>query len=269
MKERPILMSAPMVRAILEGRKTQTRRVVNPQPNRTHDGEPYWFVGGYRAWTFRECDDILRKGGSNLLCPYGNVGDRLWVRETTLRVEEHGYLGPVYLESERGRAFLGEGMASSEDGIAEVEPWEIKKRPSVFMPRAMSRINLEITDVRVERLNDISEDDARAEGVFVPEAGYAQNGRRAPVMAFSALWESINGAGSWALNPWVWCLTFRRTDAAIQRCDRCLVPLVAGIAMGQTVDCSDEGTVSVAGPGHVMPCLKCPKCGHSVRVVTV
>ena len=83
MKEKPILFSGPMVRAILDGTKTQTRRVVKPQPESVHDGEPYWHIGGYRAWQFRDVYDVLRMGGGNPLhCPYGDPGDRLWGRES-------------------------------------------------------------------------------------------------------------------------------------------------------------------------------------------
>jgi len=231
MKERPILFSAQMVRAIIAERKTQTRRVVNPQPDAQHDGEPYWYVGGYRAWGFRPASAVpLRAGGIPLRCPYGQPGDRLWVKETTLKVEDHGYIGPVYAESDEGRACLSGGLAPSEDDCTEVEPWEIKRRPSIFMLRSMARILLEVVSVRVERLQDISDADARAEGInchqFRPDDGFPlcdgyshlpDDGEctlhPTAANAYRALWASINGAGSWDANPWVWVVEFKRVEA--------------------------------------------------------
>jgi hypothetical protein len=139
------------------------------------------------------------------------------VRETTLRVEDHGYVGPVYVESDKGRACLEGGLAPSEDDCTEVEPYEIKKRPAIHMPRAMSRIDLEINSVRVERLQDIGEAESIAEGIEKTPSGlwslYGQaevDGTYSPRASFRALWESIHGPGSWTANPWVWVVSFRR-----------------------------------------------------------
>ena len=209
MKERPIPFSAPLVRAILAGQKTQTRRVVKPIPD---------FVAGNGSIVARFTPDDQKLGrlGETIKCPYGQPGDRLWVKETTLKVEDHGYIGPVYAESDEGRACLDGGIALSEDDYAEVEPREIKRRPSIFMPRAMARILLEVVSVRVERLQDISEADAFDEGIIqqkttgwfsVPGINGAGTTARA---AYALLWNSINGANSWNKNPWVWVVEFKQ-----------------------------------------------------------
>lgn len=200
MKERPILFSAPMVRAILAGQKTQTRRIVKPQPDLVYGSIPARFTPD---------DQRLGRIGEVIRCPFGQPGDRLWVKETTLKVEDHGYEGPVYAESDDGRACLSGGLAPSDDDITEVEPWEIKKRPSIFMPRSMARIILEVVDVRIEKLHDISAADCIAEGApgghgAIP--GYAYNAT--PQEHYRHIWTSINGAASWEANPWVWVIEF-------------------------------------------------------------
>ena len=202
-----------MVRAILAGQKTQTRRVVKPIPD---------FVAGNGSIVARFTPDDQKLGrlGETIKCPYGQPGDRLWVKETTLKVEDHGYIGPVYAESDEGRACLDGGIALSEDDYAEVEPREIKRRPSIFMPRAMARILLEVVSVRVERLQDISEADAFDEGIIqqkttgwfsVPGINGAGTTARA---AYALLWNSINGANSWNKNPWVWVVEFKQIQPA-------------------------------------------------------
>lgn len=215
MKERPILFSGQMVRALLSGAKTQTRRIVKPQPEAEHGGEPYWFIGGYRAWTYRDTQDTLRKGGKVLPCPYSQRGDRLWVREAWARDDEDGAL--FY------RADVGLGGDADDwernrlDGVPRYR-W----RPSIHMPRLASRITLEVTGVRVEQLQDISEADAIAEGVN-PFPGVRQDDDAAafnrigpvdmdsfPIARYAALWESINGPGSWDANPWVWVVEFKK-----------------------------------------------------------
>lgn len=205
MTECPILFSAPMVRAILAGTKTQTRRVMKPRRDRD--------VGCELA-----CNELAGEvnGGRYRNAPW-QPGDRLWVKETTLKVEDHGYLGPVYAESEEGRACLSGGLAPSEDDCTEVDPWEIKRRPSIFMPRSMARIHLEVVGVRVERLQNISEADAHAEGIEKTAHGFWRlygeaeaDGTYSPRSSYRSLWDSINGPGSWAANPWVWAIKFRR-----------------------------------------------------------
>lgn len=226
MRERPILFSGPMVRAILEGRKTQTRRVVKPElaahfdPPRGEDDVKagYPWICGY--WE----EDV----SAVTVCPYGQPGDSLWVKETTVKVEDHGYTGPVYVESDEGHTVMDWGLSPGEDDVTEVEPHQIKLRPSIYMTRKMSRITLEVVSVRVEQLQDISEADAAAEGVEVnkfdswpvegaqtwrdytrPEGewGYGCGHARG---SYSTLWESINGPGSWDANPWVWVVGFKR-----------------------------------------------------------
>jgi hypothetical protein len=163
--EHGILFSAPMVRAILEGRKTQTRRVLNPMH--------------------------ISVTGELLRWPYGDRGDRLWVRETW-RV---GSDNRVHYR------------ADEPDGGG---PW----RPSIFMPRGASRITLVVTDVRPERLQDISEGDAEREGVDGPSCSDEAYGWY-PSGSFRDLWISLNGKRpgcSWADNPWVWVLTFERVE---------------------------------------------------------
>lgn len=197
MRERPILFSGEMVRAILAGAKTQTRRIVK---------------GDADEWLGANMSPSFVAAPSNGLCPYGYVGDRLWVKET---FSARG----VFEQS--GRIAY---RASCENGR---EPHGLPWTPSIFMKRAASRITLELTAVRVERLNDITEMDAEAEGVekneglnpWTPEDGwlkYPLDENLEDFPAFTAkesyrtLWESINGAGSWASNPWVWVLSFRR-----------------------------------------------------------
>ncbi|WP_339492447.1 hypothetical protein [Pseudomonas rhizophila] len=221
-KERPILFSAPMVRAILEDRKTVTRRVIKPQP--TWDGK--WFQWDGHAPNSK--DGAV--GGNtieaaDLMCwssPYGKRGDQLWVRETWgLQVRRYG-------------GGTGEHIvyrATNPDAIycksAEGREYPVKWKPSIHMPRHSSRILLEITDVRVERLQDISEEQAKAEGIvgvaFRPDDGWPictgymvgpDDGKSqlqtTAVGAFAGLWSSINGQENWDANPWVWVVEFKR-----------------------------------------------------------
>lgn len=195
MRERPILFSAPMVRAILAGAKTQTRRLVKPNPHKVDGGVPF---ADAPAWAHAE------PGSEVMRCPYGVRGDRLWVRET--------FSGPWCM----GDAPPSKWVRSSRiwywaDGNPTEGDWT-RPRPSIHMPRWASRITLEITSVRVERLKDISEADAIAEGVSVHPDHHAKppTSHYSPYSAYRDLWEAINGAGSWDTNPWVWVVEFRR-----------------------------------------------------------
>lgn len=227
MKEHPILFSASMVRAILDGRKTQTRRVVKPQPNPV---DPRYC--GVVAAAFRQGDFAwANKGGSRTISckpngptgwaeensPYGKLGDRLWVRET--------FSGPYCFEAQDGFPAYPTSKWGRSSGLwywADGEPthgdWT-RPRPSIHMPRWACRILLEITGVRVERLNDISRDDAMAEGiVYQPDGGFGladstHYNFADPRFSYQSLWESINGAGSWDANPWVWVVEFRRLQS--------------------------------------------------------
>jgi hypothetical protein len=203
MKERPIIFSGPMVRALLDGSKTQTRRVCRPQPTE--------FVGGPGV-TLRDgspaplvpLDDSVEPYGREIVCPYGQPGDRLWVRESFCKIigQSGGWIETDYQATYTHGFRLGDSLG-------------LKKRwtPSIHMPRAASRITLEITSVRVERLQDISEADAQAEGVtddgsLVTDLDGKDRG--GTIAAYATLWEVINGVGSWDDNPWVWVVSFKR-----------------------------------------------------------
>lgn len=180
MKERPILFSAPMVRALLAGTKTQTRRVCKLEV-RSGMPEP-------------EMLSLLR------CCPYGKPGDRLWVRETWNRFD--GWEGYFYAADDHS---FGIGADDDPDHIPE---HALRWKPSIHMPRAASRITLEVTGVRVERLQEISEADAKAEGAAMHNSPAAMlTGYRT---GYRLLWDSINGPGSWDANSWVWVVEFRR-----------------------------------------------------------
>lgn len=206
MKERPILFSAPMVRALLDGRKTQTRRIVKPQPHE-------FFVRFGRLYDHPK--KLGEYSGELVLVnsPYGQPRDRLWVKET------HAFIWPDEYEPENlkdcnieyradtdGKALPGDWPEESRD-----DPERPKWRPSIFMHRWASRILLEITAVRVERLQDISEEDAIAEGAKWGACGAPQIGSHKA--GYAQLWESINGAGSWDANPWVWVVEFKKIGA--------------------------------------------------------
>ena len=212
MKERPIIFSAPMVRAILAGLKTTTRRVVRPQPEAIHGGEPYWSVGGYRVWEYRETQDVLRKGGNPLRCPYGQPGDRLWTREAYKTLADWDHYPPREIARTAPIWYLADGPAPEGYG---------RYRHGKFMMRWMSRGLDEITAVRVEQLNEISEADCLLEGIpsITDDAAWSKPIPARPNLraiyggAYCRLWESINGPGSWAANPWVWVIEFRRAEA--------------------------------------------------------
>lgn len=187
MKERPILFSAPMVRALLAGTKTQTRRVMGKRAARL---DPAWpFAVGPTH------EKLLA------LCPYGQTGDRLWVREAFIHEPaDYCWEASVSIPSRPASKVY----RADHEGDSRGAGW----KPSIHMPRALSRITLEVTGVRVERLQSISESDAEAEGVLPMYPDDVRGASHA--LAYSWLWDSINGAGSWAANPWVWVVEFRR-----------------------------------------------------------
>lgn len=208
MKERPILFSAPMVRAILAGTKIQTRRILNPQPGVTVGKTP----GTARLVELTkirrhpraaiELDASGTRSSRIYRTPYGMPGDRLWVRETWADDAEAIY------DTGRRDTYYRADPGSEENRLFNLDcgiPHEW--RPSIHMPRWRSRITLEITGVRVERLRAISFDDAIAEG-WPPGDAFD------PVTWYSVLWRDINGAASWEANPWVWVIEFRRIEQA-------------------------------------------------------
>ncbi|MDB5445670.1 MAG: hypothetical protein JWQ97_987 [Phenylobacterium sp.] len=215
MKERPILFSSAMVRALLAGTKTQTRRAVKPQPDwlpevgstRRTDGL-FWPIGSLG----QQCGSPLTK------CPYGVPGDRLWVRESGL---EHRRVRLFTHDATPGRWWTDEdggryGASYSDAITRQMLLRDHRVRPSIHMPRWASRITLQVTDVRVERLQACSEDDARAEGALHPSLGeWVETGLGSiprdgcpAITAYAGLWEQINGPGSWAANPFVWAISF-------------------------------------------------------------
>jgi hypothetical protein len=195
MKSKPILFSTPMIQAILEGRKTQTRRIVKPQPKQELD-----FFG----WELHPKKLQVAFGTGNKVdsfhkFPFGQVGDVLWVRETFGTGKESG---KTYYKANAG------------DFNMLVDKW----KPSIFMPKDAARIWLRITNIKIERLQDITEEDAREEGVFktnaVNEWYYMENvyNTDSPLIAFKRLWQSINGDESWKSNPFVWVIEFERIE---------------------------------------------------------
>jgi hypothetical protein len=256
MNEKPILFSAEMVRAILDGRKNQTRRVMKSQPpNRTENGTPY--IGyqpttlpiseGYDLTAYLDNPQYIGK------CPYGQPGDRLWVKETHFKYGKWIKDGFTTKGKQRWRfraltaecRYLDNPPPDVKPSNYRNEAWY--RRPSIFMRRADSRITLGITSIRIERVQDISEEDARAEGcevepnrplwtVLKKDGGTYQcfakpqpdteiqsvalsvlEGRSASE-EFRYLWESINakrkgGIYTWKRNPWIWAISFRRINA--------------------------------------------------------
>lgn len=226
MKERPILFSASMVRALLAGTKTQTRRLLKLKWGfdvEERDDGTLW------PWAQHpDCDDDVW-----MPCPQGEIGDRLWVRESgamhPLAAPEDPAQPWLFRHDVQATASLGHywvqrtrapGASYSAECTREqfLRHASAKVVPSIHMPRWASRISLEITALRAERLQDISEEDAKAEGA----PGY-EEGLEAPPpdgdhewsyrASFQRLWEQINGPGSWAKNPWVWVVEFERAQA--------------------------------------------------------
>lgn len=223
-KEKPILFSSEMVRAILSGQKTQTRRTVKCK-DLDYSGaggkdSPEWNDPSHWGFETESGDWFMLKpscvnGDYQIPCPYGEPGTRLWVRETWA---DGGYRDPdwaccvAYRADNSGMNYL---CKEGDEPVCLDTPCKLRPegvsrwRPSIFMPRWASRISLEITDVRVERLQDISEADAKAEGV---ESGvqWKDGFCESYVMQYERLWNSINGPDSWNTNPWVWVISFKR-----------------------------------------------------------
>lgn len=215
-KEHPILFSAPMVRAILEGRKTVTRRALNAQAMKNI---------GYGV-RLGECHELPTEGPLhpnsvdyyNDFCPFGQPGDRLWVRETFIDLRGTGVEhrpdpdGPL-----QRYAYASDCRPGSHSDEARKE-FGLKYKPSIHMPRTACRILLEITDVHVERLQDISDDQAKAEGIKPSkhvEGWFAYDDTAtafvSAAVAFGELWKSVGG--DWDTNPWVWVVEFKRVTS--------------------------------------------------------
>lgn len=228
MKESPLIMTGHSVRQILAGAKTQTRRLL-PRPTvKTvaglrietgcdacwkaavpHNGDAA-VLGGPCYLRVPACDHVDSDGypGGGRIGPRWNVGDRIWIKEGVCE----NYFGDAH-EGTSGHAYRADWTKEAADFCRE--PRWISSR---YMPRRLSRLTLEVTEVRVERLQSITEDDARAEGVETGKMPPAiVNGERGSVMifdqrkAFAVLWDSINGKKApWSSNPWLWCVSFRR-----------------------------------------------------------
>lgn len=213
MKERPILFSAPMIRALLANQKTQTRRIIDPiafgAPSHCKEVKPYC-TGTADPLAFYWKSGACWNSSKPLICRHGKKGDRLWVKETFIKKACERSLDEPCLDCQNcrdGRVFY-----------ADTPEYKTKWKPSIFMPRWASRITLEILSVRVERLQDISEEDAKAEGCemdgkFPKEqphsSGIGLVGWDSAIDWYHDLWDSINGKGSWELNPVVWVLEFK------------------------------------------------------------
>jgi hypothetical protein len=243
-KERPILFNGPMIRAILADLKGQTRRIIKPQPELA-DG-----VWGGRyltppAWHSKD-----------IVCPYGKPGDRLWVRES------------CWLRPERTSRMMREGadtwppaMYAADDGAREwCNEHKWIRRNSIHMPRRVCRILLEVSDVRVERLQSISEEDAKDEGVeAISVADVPRNGVWSCRQDFAQLWDSINGKTfPWLSNPFVWVVSFRRLAPPVPQGSggaalggSKLQPIIK-CDCGFTIDCRNDRGREV----------ECPLCGN-------
>jgi hypothetical protein len=252
MNDHPILMSGPMVRALLDGSKTQTRRIVKPQPTKDADlVNLRWEISPEGYQHFCRTDKWWDESGNCtdediITCPYGKSGDSLWVRETwQLHSRATDVAKVVYRASERAsHTEFHEFVPVSLIGNTQPKPFQQGWRPSIHMPRWASRMTLELTEVRVERLQEITEEDAKAEGMFFTDYGRKCFHRASPPQdvgdcpapqehhpqrdgwmwdrttssdqclgsarsAYWNLWNTINSADSWNADPWVWVLSFR------------------------------------------------------------
>lgn len=239
MRERPILFSAPMVRALLDGSKTQTRRPVKPQPRliTSNDGAPIWrldlrdgFINSRDETTWPETmtrHSVDQNGNVYpAVSPYGASGDHLWVREEHYRFghwepvpsgrTKHGRQKWRFVEDTKEVRFDApvEFRKGRHHKDASTPAWH--KRLARFMPRRMSRLTLEVTGVRVERLHSISEADALAEG-FAPGVEELLGGALATLSSqdyFKNAWCELYGYASWEANPWVWVIGFRWVEVS-------------------------------------------------------
>lgn len=210
MKARPIIFSGEMVRAILDGRKTQTRRLIKPQPIIiVPEITPIAWNWNDKIETYEPLFQVYMAD----ICPYGIPGDQLWVRENIRKRVINEYAGSTYLSDLT--AVMGTGPNGSYVGRAVGWPWKRNVLPSIYMPRWASRIYLEITNIRVERLQDISGQDAIQEGYPRDRELFPTiNTETKAVAWFKQLWDSINTKRGypWENNPWVWIIEFRKLE---------------------------------------------------------
>lgn len=234
MKERGMIFNGEMTRAILDGRKTQTRREVKLNLDiaclaTTYDWATSLAANHYQGLTEEQIQQkaeslrgvihpvILGNGQMvSIICPHGKPGDRIWVRETFCPVDDTQYGGEKWVDYRATPKFEESHPAGWDSAPNDAEA--LKWRPSIHMPRWASRILLEITDVRVERLNAISQEDAQAEGMELTgwRPTYSDPDSGGEVMTpydnFAELWSSIYGDESWKANPWVWVISFKRVE---------------------------------------------------------
>ena len=195
MKERPIIMRDWGVKAILEGRKTQTRRVIKIEPNNFE--YMHVSVNHEHGFSNKFTGEI-----TPIKCPYGQLGDRLWVRECWATATAYNQLKPSELPHDAPIYYKAQNWFNLVNDIGN-------NHPSIHMPRWASRINLEITDIRVQRLQDITDKDAEAEGCkILCDCGDCIDST--PIGDFQDKWREIHGYNSWETNPFVWAITFKR-----------------------------------------------------------
>lgn len=237
-KERPLLFSGPMVRALLAGTKTVTRRAAKFAllPHAAGRNLGFSGVSSYRnehtgavSLCSRRGDGVWEDLTEPLRCPFGQPGDRLWVRETWSTHADEVRWYEAKTPASASIYYLADGALWRDDDMRDGRGWCVPAgdphvnhwRPSIFMPRWASRLTLEVVSVRVERLQEITEEDAKAEGIerissvgpcrafgwrdYSGGAGFFR-----PIESFRSLWTSINGPGSWEQNCWVWVVNFRR-----------------------------------------------------------
>ncbi len=222
MTEHPIIFTGESVRAILAGTKTQTRRIIKPSPVAGSGvGGPWTWVT--RTWG-RSCRAVAGCADTDAFaremvqhCPYGKPGDQLWVRENGWEPRR-----PTEREFRDGAdtwRYTYDADGVSAEDIKDFKAWKWKRRPAIHMPRWASRLTLELTDVRVQRLQEISEEDACAEGVrytgpfpAAVASGFLPRPDNLGRLEYQQAWAALNGKRApWASNPWVWALTFQRT----------------------------------------------------------
>jgi hypothetical protein len=226
-QEHPIIFNEWSINRILAGEKTQTRRIVKPQPPENADKmevgqkSPHGYPGGEYGYHNRDGKAVY-----GMPCPYGQPGDLLWVREAFRLPLSHEKFSPnewLDFSPARNRKYVADGEHQYRiSPIADSEDCWGRKRPSTHMPRELSRIRLRVEDVRVERVQKISQKDAKAEGFERTKRAETEDvfsGRKmvfydAPTLHFQHKWNDIRGDGAWERNDWVWVITFSRIDNA-------------------------------------------------------